>query len=36
MISYEVLVRKPRVLKSVTGLDVDEFERLFCKFVPMD
>lgn len=34
MLSYEVLVKKPRVFKSVTGLDVDEFERLFQKFAP--
>lgn len=34
MVSYEVLIHKPRVFKSVTGLDVDEFDRLFRKFVP--
>jgi len=34
MISYEVLVQKPRVFKSLTGLNVDEFDRLFRKFVP--
>jgi len=34
MISYEVLAQKPRVFKSVTGLSVDEFDRLFRKFVP--
>ena len=34
MLSYEVLVQKPRVFKSVTGLEIDEFERLFQKFVP--
>ncbi len=34
MISYEVLVQKPRVFQSVKGLSVDEFDRLFRKFVP--
>jgi IS5 family transposase len=35
MISYEKLVPKPRVFKSITGLDIDEFDRLFQKLVPV-
>jgi IS5 family transposase len=34
MISYQKLVEKPKVFKSLTGLAVDEFERLFQKLVP--
>lgn len=34
MINYQELVKKPRVFKSVTGLSIDEFERLFKKLVP--
>lgn len=34
MISYQSLAAKPRVFKSVTGLDRDEFDRLFQKFLP--
>lgn len=34
MIRYETLAQKPSVFKNITGLDVDEFERLFRKFVP--
>jgi hypothetical protein len=35
MISYQELVKKPRVFKSVTGLSIDEFNALFEKFVPV-
>ena len=35
MISYEKLASKPRAFKSITGLDIDEFERLFEKLVPV-
>jgi hypothetical protein len=35
MISYQALIKKPRVFKSVTGLDRDEFDRLFQKFLPV-
>jgi hypothetical protein len=34
MISYQKLCEKPRVFKSITGLNIDEFEQLFQKFVP--
>ncbi len=34
MISYQKLVKKPRVFKSLTGLSIDEFERLFKKLAP--
>lgn len=34
MISYQKLGEKPRVFKSITGLNIDEFEQLFQKFVP--
>jgi hypothetical protein len=34
MISYQKLVEKPRVFKSITDLDIDEFERLFRKLIP--
>ena len=34
MISYQALIKKPRVFRSVTGLDRDEFDRLFQKFLP--
>jgi len=34
MISYEELVKKPRVFKSITGLSIEEFERLFQKLAP--
>lgn len=33
MISYQMLIKKPRVFKSLTGLTIDEFERLFRKLV---
>jgi hypothetical protein len=29
MISYEELVKKPHVFKSITGLSIEEFEQLF-------
>jgi IS5 family transposase len=35
MISYQELVKKPRVFKSITGLGVDEFEQLYEKLVPV-
>ena len=35
MISYEKLAEKPRVFKSITGLDIEEFEQLFGKLVPV-
>lgn len=35
MISYQELAEKPRVFKSITGLDIEEFERLFEKLVPV-
>ena len=35
MISYQKLAEKPRVFKSITGLDIEEFERLFGKLVPV-
>lgn len=35
MISYQELVKKPRVFKSVTGLRIDEFDELLEKFVPV-
>jgi hypothetical protein len=35
MISYQKLSEKPRVFKSITGLNIDEFEQLFQKFVPV-
>jgi transposase len=35
MISYEKLAKKPRVFKSIIGLDIDEFERLFQRLVPV-
>lgn len=35
MISYQKLVEKPRVFKSITGLGIDEFERLLQKLVPV-
>lgn len=35
MISYQKLFEKPRVFKSITGLDIDEFERLFQKLIPV-
>lgn len=35
MISYQSLTQKPRVFKSGTGLDRDEFDRLFQKFLPV-
>jgi len=34
MISYQKLCEKPRVFKSIVGLNIDEFEQLFQKFVP--
>ena len=34
MISYERLVRKPRVFKSITGLSIAEFNQLYQKFAP--
>jgi hypothetical protein len=34
MISYEKLVRKPRVFKSITGLSIAEFDQLYQKFAP--
>lgn len=34
MISYQELVKKPRVFKSVTGLNIDEFDQLLQKFTP--
>ena len=34
MISYQKLIEKPRVFKSITGLSIDEFERLSQKVVP--
>ena len=34
MISYEKLVRKPRVFKSITGLSIAEFNQLYQKFAP--
>lgn len=34
MISYEKLVRKPRVFKSITGLSIAEFSQLYQKFGP--
>lgn len=34
MISYEKLVRKPRVFKSITGLSIEEFDQLYQKFGP--
>lgn len=35
MISYQALIQKPRVFKSVTGLERAEFDRLFQKFLPV-
>ena len=35
MISYQELAEKPRVFKSITGLDIEEFEQLFGKLVPV-
>lgn len=35
MISYQSLTQKPRVFKSVTGLEQAEFDRLFQKFLPV-
>lgn len=35
MISYQELVKKPRVFKSVTGLSIGEFDELFERFVPV-
>ena len=35
MISYEKLVKKPRVFKSITGLGIEEFEQLYQKFAPV-
>lgn len=35
MISYEKLAKKPRAFKSLTGLDIDEFERLLRKTKPV-
>jgi len=35
MINYETLAAKPRVFKSITGLSVEEFDRLFQKFLPV-
>ncbi len=35
MISYQKLGEKPRVFKSITSLNIDEFEQLFQKFVPI-
>jgi hypothetical protein len=34
MISYEKLVKKPRVFKSITGLSIEEFEQLYLRFGP--
>jgi IS5 family transposase len=34
MISYEKLVKKPRVFKSITGLSMEEFEQLYQRFAP--
>ncbi|NIS82595.1 MAG: transposase [Anaerolineales bacterium] len=34
MISYEKLVKKPRVFKSITGLSIEEFEQLYQRFAP--
>ena len=34
MISYQKLIEKPRVFKSITGLRIDEFERLSQKVAP--
>ena len=34
MISYQKLAKRPRAFKSLTGLDIDEFERLFKKLAP--
>lgn len=34
MISYEKLVKKPRVFKSITGLSIEEFDQLLQKFAP--
>jgi hypothetical protein len=35
MISYQAMVKKPRIFKSVTGLSVGEFEELLERFVPV-
>ena len=35
MTSYQELIKKPRVFKSITGLGVDEFDQLFEKLVPV-
>ena len=35
MIGYQKLTEKPRVFKSITGLDIEEFERLFGRLVPV-
>ena len=35
MINYQELVKKPRVFKSIIGLKIDEFDRLFEKFAPL-
>lgn len=32
MLTYEKLIRKPRAFRSMTGLDIDEFDRLYGEF----
>ena len=32
MLTYEKLIRKPRAFRSMTGLNIDEFERLYGEF----
>jgi hypothetical protein len=32
VLTYEKLIRKPRTFRSLTGLDIDEFDRLFGEF----
>ena len=34
MIRYEILVQKPRLFRSLTGLDAEELDRLLQKFIP--
>ena len=32
MLTYEKLIRKPRAFRSMTGLDINEFDRLYGEF----
>ena len=32
MLTYKKLIRKPRAFRSMTGLDIDEFEQLYGDF----